>query len=639
MREQWGYSAFRPGQREILQAVLDGRDVLGILPTGGGKSLCYQVPSLLGEGFVLVVSPLIALMQDQVHGLRQRGISAAFINSTLSYRSIDQRWTSAEHGQFRLLYVAPERLNTDLFEARAHRLNVSLLAVDEAHCVSEWGHTFRPDYLTIPKARERLGNPPLLAVTATATPTVRRDTVRLLALDDPKEVVQGFDRPNLVWSVFQTNRKRQKVRDVVQGVEGSGIVYAATRRAVEQWTDWLNRQGVQAKGYHGGMRGPQRAEVQTAWLEGDTRVIVATNAFGMGIDKPDVRFVIHVDLPASLEAYYQEAGRGGRDGKRAYAVLLFQPPDAETQSALIEASHPSAPEVRAVYEAVCSAAQVPTGSEPDGPITVDPDVVMKITGLPFNTLRTALDLVEREGAWTVLPSWLNEGSIRFDVSAKYLRTYSVRRAGKQLGAFIQALMRTVYAEAFHDWWPLRLDRLQRQTGLDADRLERGLNYLQARHILRWRPPGEAIQVQLSHPRAKQLPVDGKRVQEARQRAERRLDVMLRYARSVACRRHFLLTYFGEASASRCGTCDVCMGRHRPQVVTGADEGILRELLRHVDGGTPREAWFADREAPAPRHRIDALLRWLVDEGYIRLKDPLNGRFTLTGVGRDVMNMG
>ena len=244
MQDRWGYASFRPGQDEIIEAVLERRDVLGVLPTGGGKSLCYQVPALLADGFVLVVSPLISLMQDQVAGLRARGIEAAFINSTLPFHEIDQRWTDAEHGRYDLLYVAPERLQTDLFQARAPRLDVSLLAVDEAHCVSEWGHHFRPAYREISAARDGLGAPPTLAVTATATPDVRRDVVDLLDLDDPAEVVRGFDRPNLVWSVFRTESKRKKLRDVVEAVEGSGIVYTATRRGVETWTEMLRKKEI-----------------------------------------------------------------------------------------------------------------------------------------------------------------------------------------------------------------------------------------------------------------------------------------------------------------------------------------------------------------------------------------------------------
>ncbi|MFB3131422.1 MAG: ATP-dependent DNA helicase RecQ, partial [Rhodothermales bacterium] len=336
LRRFWGHPGFRPGQREVIEAVLAGRDVLAILPTGGGKSVCYQVPALLRDGLTLVVSPLIALMQDQVAQLDARGVKAAFINSTLAAREIEQRWTDAEFGRYRLLYVAPERLQSDIFLARAERLNVTLLAVDEAHCISEWGHHFRPSYLQIAQARVHLGDPPTIAVTATATPEVRRDIVEHLALRDPEVIVKGFDRPNLVWSIFRAENKREKVLDVLRGVPGSGLLYAATRRAVEDWAGWLAQQGETVMAYHGGLAHEVREKAQHAWIESRVRLVVATNAFGMGIDKPDVRSVIHLDVPASLEAYYQEAGRAGRDGHPADCILLWQKRDAGLLAHFVE---------------------------------------------------------------------------------------------------------------------------------------------------------------------------------------------------------------------------------------------------------------------------------------------------------------
>jgi ATP-dependent DNA helicase RecQ len=635
MRERWGYEAFRPGQEAVIEAVLAGEDVLGVLPTGGGKSLCYQVPALLTDGFVLVISPLIALMQDQVEGLRAEGIDATFINSTLPTHEIEQRWTDAEHGRYDLLYLAPERLTTEVFHARAERLDVSLLAVDEAHCVSEWGHNFRPDYLEIPEARSLVGEPPTIAVTATATPAVRRDVVRLLDVPEATEVVRGFDRPNIIWSVFRSEKKWAKLKDVVEGVDGTGIVYAATRRGVERWTSRLRHLGVAAAGYHGGMDGADREARQQAWLDDEVRVMVATNAFGMGIDKPDVRFVVHADVPSSLEAYYQEAGRAGRDGGRAYAVLLFREPDADTQEALIESSHPRAEEVRAVYDAVCNVGQVPIGSEPDGPIVVDRNAVMKITGFARAKVRTAVELIDRQGAWERLPQREDYGLIRFRKGTDAIRQYARNLDNRSLAAFVRTILRVVHADAFSEWWRLDLRSATRRMDLSQDRLNRGLEYLDERGLLQWQPPGDALRVELAFPRAGKLPVDDRAVQSARQRAETRLQYMLRYARGVTCRRHFLLTYFGEASAERCGACDVCLDRHEPIVVTPDDEPVLRTILRGVAAGTPRRDWFDD--PPAPRHRIDALINWLAAEEYVTLEAPLDGRYALTKKGEDMLD--
>ncbi len=635
LRERWGYDSFRPGQKEVLEAVLSGRDVLGVLPTGGGKSLCYQLPALLSDGCVLVISPLIALMQDQVEGLRAQGIEATFINSTLPTYEVEQRWTDVEHGRYDLLYVAPERFSTEVFQARAERLNVSLLAVDEAHCVSEWGHHFRPDYLEIPAARSLVGEPPTIAVTATATPAVRRDIVQLLDVPEAEEVVRGFDRPNIVWSVFHTEKKWQKLKDVVDGVAGSGIVYTATRRGVEQWTRRLQNVGIEAGGYHGGMSSEDREARQQAWVNDDLRVMVATNAFGMGIDKPDVRFVVHVDVPSSLEAYYQEAGRAGRDGGRAYAVLLFRELDAETQEALIEASHPTAQEVRAVYDAVCNVGQVPIGSEPDGPLVVDQNVVLKITGFSRSKVRTAVDLIERQGAWRRLPRRSHYGLIRFRKGTDAIRHYARTLDNRSLARFVRTLLRIVHAEAFSDWWQIDLHSASRRMGLSRERLSRGLHYLEERGLLQWHPPDAALQLELSFPRSGTLPVDDRAVQSARQRAETRLEYMLRYARGVTCRRHFLLTYFGEASAEQCGACDVCLGRHQTPAVTPEDEPVLRTILRQAKKELPRTDWFD--EPPAPRHRVDALVNWLVAEGYLTMEAPLQDAFSLTEKGREMID--
>jgi ATP-dependent DNA helicase RecQ len=636
MQRHWGHASFRPGQDAAIEAALDGQDVLAIMPTGGGKSICYQVPALLLDGLTIVVSPLIALMHDQVAGLRARGIEAAFIDSTLRHHEVDQRWTNAEHGQYDLLYVAPERLESELFLARAGRLDVALLAVDEAHCVSQWGHHFRPSYLRIPEARAELGGPPTIAVTATATPAVRRDIETHLALDDLVRVIRGFDRPNLVWSVFETDNKRSKVRDVLRTVDGSGILYAATRRDVETWTQQLNAAGEAAVGYHAGMSAEARGDAQAAWVDGAARLIVATNAFGMGIDKPDVRFVIHLAPPSSLEAYYQEAGRAGRDGHRAYAVLLYHASDASTQEALIETSHPSAAETQSVYDAVCNIGQVPLGVQPEVPVLVNMDAVVRVTGLTRGKIRTALELLERHEAWQVMPRHKHYGFIRFEQSAGATRRYAENQSNRALGRFIRTLLRTVHADAFNGWWRMDVRQLTRRTGVGRERLLRGLAFLGEQDLIQWRPPGTARQVLLTVPRSRAFPVDDQAVQQARQRAERRLDHMLRYAQSVTCRRHFLLAYFGEVFAPPCGACDVCLGRHRPPSITPSDESVLRRILQHVAENKDGRAWMDSGPAAPPPHRRRALVDWLVQEGYLRLLDPLEETFEVTEQGQHLM---
>jgi ATP-dependent DNA helicase RecQ len=634
LRRYWKYDGFRAGQFDAIGPVLEGRDVLAILPTGGGKSICYQVPALVREGLTLVVSPLIALMQDQVAGLHARGIPATFINSTLSAREVEQRWNDTEFGRYRLVYVAPERLQSDLFQARAARLKVSLLAIDEAHCVSEWGHHFRPAYLQIAGVRDLLGNPPVIAVTATATPEVRRDVIEHLGLRSPEVIVKGFDRPNIVWSIFRTERKRERVLDVIGKVRGSGIVYAATRRGVEQWAEWLRRHGESAAAYHAGLPQNVRAAAQEAWIGGEERLIVATNAFGMGIDKPDVRFVIHVDVPSSLEGYYQEAGRGGRDGLRSYAVLLYHPSDEAAQRLLIEQAHPSAADIRNVYDAVCNLAQVPLGVLPETPLVVRSDAIASLTGLSTPKIRTSLELAERQQTWQILPPARHHGMIHILLSPSEARAYAESLQNRSLARFFATILRTVHADAYAGWREIDLKVLQRRTRLDRSRLLAGMEFLKEREILDWRAPGEAMQVRLSEPRTRVLPVDDLAVRRAKRRSEGRLADMLRFARSVTCRRHFLLTYFGERSPERCGSCDICLGRHQPVVITPKDEPVMRQILACVRNARVREAWFEQK--PPPDQYVDGLLDWLLQENYLTVSDPLEQIFKLTPKAEDFL---
>lgn len=627
----WKHAQFRTGQWEIIEAILDGEDVLAILPTGGGKSICYQLPALLQEGLTLVVSPLISLMQDQVAGLRARKISAAFINSTLSAREVDQRWTDAEFGRYRLLYVSPERLQSEVFQARASRLPVKQIVVDEAHCISEWGRHFRPAYQEIAGVRALLGGPPVAAFTATATPLVRRDIVEQLALRAPVVVATGFDRPNITWSIFRTPSKQQKVLEIIGNVRGSGILYTATRKSAERWAYWLASQGETVEVYHGGLGTETRAGVQDAWLKGEKRIIVATNAFGMGIDKPDVRFVIHVEMPGSVEAYYQEAGRAGRDGKKAYAVLLFQHEDTRTQRYLLESGHPDARSVRIVYDAACNVAQIPIGTLPTSPVTIRYEVLQKVTGFTRGKLVQAVEILSRQKTWQVLPSKKYIGLLRFDQPVDGIRAYVERSGNRALGRFVNDLLRVVHADAFSGWWEFDLRLFQRRTGIDRVRLARGLEFLASRDLLSWQPPGTAFRVVLTHARAQRLPVDDHMVQKSFRRAEIHFQDMLRYARSVTCRRQFLLAYFGENHPSTCGTCDVCLGRHRDISIQPEDEPLLRNILQQIEGGASGREWMGLEGIPDDR--IDYLVAYLFQEAYISVRHPLEEAFVLEEKGR------
>ena len=630
LREVWGYGAFRPGQDQAVAAVMAGRDTLAVLPTGGGKSLIYQVPVVARRGLALVVSPLIALMHDQVEALARRGVRAVVLHGGLGARATDQAWTDAEHGLYRLVYLTPERLRTDLFAARAPRLDVDLLAVDEAHCVSEWGHDFRPAYREIAAARPLVttasGEPaPVVAVTATATPEVRRDIVDQLALRDPEMIVRGFDRPNLVWSVHHVQDPVRQALDVFAAVPGAGLVYAGTRRGAESVAGRLRGEGVSAEPFHAGLDPAARQDTQRRWLAGQTRVIAATSAFGMGIDKPDVRAVVHTALPPTLESYYQEAGRAGRDGERAYAVLALGPDAESVPRDLVDRGHPTPADAQAVYQAAGSLGQIALGSRPEGPVTLDLDTLAAVAERPAAVVRAAVDRLAADGVWDVVQPRAGKVRVRLPRGRDGLAR-AVEAESPAVQAFADALVRRLPPEAAREGAALWADSLAQALGLSAERLDAGLDYLAERRALDVVRPERGLTLAWHGARARLAPVDAAALERGRRRGHARLDDVVRYASSVGCRRQHLLAYFGEPAPARCGRCDVCLGRHRPDVVTPADEPALRALLAAVAAGEPA----AGHDAP---RRDRQLADWLVAEGLLRLADPLGARFELTPAGQ------
>ncbi len=580
LERHFGHRSFRPGQREAIGSLLRGGDTLVVMPTGGGKSLCYQLPALLFPGITLVVSPLIALMTDQVAALQGRGIAAALINSTLTPAEIDVRLARAVAGELKLLYVAPERFASALFRRALAEMRVSLVAVDEAHCVCQWGHDFRPSYLRLREVWPELGQPRLLALTATATPEVRRDIVEELRLRDPRIIVGGFDRPNLRWIVRREERQAEKGRRLIRmlsGREGSAIVYASTRKMVEAATEYLRAAGVKSAAYHGGMEPAQRARVQEAWTTGRVPVVVATNAFGMGIDKADVRRVVHFQMPGSLEAYYQEAGRAGRDGGPAECVLLHSYRDRFTHEFFIRGSYPPRNVILSTYKALRDVYRVE-----GGPVTparfADRVAGMKSDREVYSALRILSDAEAIEDTrarrdcvvrWIVSPGrvqeLLTDGDGRDpDIS----RISGDGRGGgdglfrgdtEQLRSVLAGLAR---ASAGGERRLLRVSRRQvaRWTGGSFVAARQTLDTLQELGLLGWRDDGERsgyVPVQPDLPIA-ELPVDWGRLASRRGLELSKLRRMERYAYQGGCRRRYLLRYFGEDFGRwRCGGCDRC----------------------------------------------------------------------------------
>jgi ATP-dependent DNA helicase RecQ len=553
LTQYFGYADFRPGQTEAIRQVLSRRDVLVVLPTGGGKSLCYQVPALVQGGLTVVLSPLISLMQDQVDALTRREIPATYLNSTLSPNEVNARWARVERGEIRLLYLAPERFEGGRTADRLARAGVRLLAVDEAHCISEWGHDFRPSYRRVSTIRDAIGGPPTLALTATATPEVRQDVVAQLRLRNAAVIVAGFDRVNLTYRVRPAPDQAAKDEGVATALRamtsGVAVVYASTRREVERVAHALRRKKVKAQAYHAGLEDRERARVQDGFMNESFRAIVATSAFGMGIDKPNVRLVVHHAMPGTLEAYYQEAGRAGRDGNPASCLLLHAHPDRFTHEFFIRTSHPERAHVEAVWTRLRAIAAA------DGSIRATADDIA--AGIPKGNLRVverALRLFVDAGA--LLPS-AAEGArawVRLLAAPERIRETYGHHDSLELG-----LLRALWSGTrgrIADGASVDLAGLPPGLGSPMD-VARTLDALQARQFVSWARASSAMRLL-----AEQPAVDWASLNRRRATDTAKLDAMQRYAYATGCRRRVLLAYFGDADAQRranCGACDRCLG--------------------------------------------------------------------------------
>jgi ATP-dependent DNA helicase RecQ len=558
LHARFGYPAFRPGQERAVQAVLERRDTLVILPTGGGKSLCFQVPALMLPGLTVVISPLISLMKDQVDALTARNLPATFINSSLSGAEVANRLARAERGEVKLLYVAPERFDVGSTAERLRAIGVSLLAVDEAHCISEWGHDFRPSYLRIRAVRERLGTPPTIALTATATGDVRTDIVRQLQLDRPETIVTGFDRKNLSYSVVRTRTEADKDAALIAALEenpGLAVVYASTRKAVERIAQVLERARIPAVGYHAGLDDEHRREVQDAFMRDDVRAIVATNAFGMGIDKPNVRLVVHHAMPGTLEAYYQEAGRAGRDGLPSVCVLLHAFSDRFTHEFFIKTAHPDRTLVERVYNEILKAA--------------DGNGLARISAADISSAaRGQLKEREVESALRILTqsgSVVNELASATQLFVRLLAT--PLRIKSELGEGFEAerdLLRAIWRVGGASCYDgITIDPNAFAPGLGgASGAPALLDSLQDRQFIVWERSGGGLRVPDVRRPFSALRINWEQLDRRRVGDMGKLESMQKYAYTNGCRRGFLLRYFGDPAASNaCTGCDICLGTH------------------------------------------------------------------------------
>ena len=629
-------------QEDIVGAAVAGKDVLAILPTGGGKSVCFQVPALMKPGIALVVTPLIALMKDQVQNLSARGIKALAVYLGMSRREIELALNNAAYGDFKFLYLSPERLGTQLFRRYVQEMDVSYIVVDEAHCISQWGYDFRPDYLKIGELRELLPDVPVIALTATATPQVADDIMERLCFREKLLLKSGFERPNLSYIVRHTEDKLGQLLNICRGVPGTGIVYVRNRKKCEELSAFLKAGGIPASFYHAGLGAASRSERQEKWKKDEVRVMVCTNAFGMGIDKPDVRFVVHFDVPDSPEAYFQEAGRAGRDGKRSYAVLLWNSGDTRRLKQTATVSFPSIEYVEDIYHKVHIMFGIPYDAGMGMQLKFDLNEFCRRFGLNRSSAYYAIKYIEREGHWTVMDDVDVQTKVMFVVERTAL--YEIPFPEEGMTRVAEILMRS-YTGLFSFPVPIDEDYVAGKAGVTVPELRQLLYRMSLEHVIRYIPADHATIIYLHEDRL--MPKNVKLTPERHERLKstymERMTTMIDYVNeSDTCRSRYLLAYFGQTESTDCGTCDVCraagLGKRQPEKMqdrTGAsdagernsadgkaDVAFRRSMSEYIveekSGSYTLEdinARYGSPSADTPPDYLDTL-RDLIDEGSV-----------------------
>ena len=561
LKEYWGYDSFRSKQEEIVSAALEDRDVLAILPTGGGKSVCFQVPAMMREGIAIVVTPLIALMKDQVQNLCDRGIKALCVNAGMGPREVELNLNNAVYGDFKFLYVSPERLGTPLFRSYVQAMNVSYIVVDEAHCISQWGYDFRPDYLCIGKLRE-LVQAPIIALTATATPKVAEDIMDHLGFKEKCLIKSGFERPNLSYIVRNCEDKLGQMLNICNNVAGTGIVYVRSRKKTEDLAAYLTANGISASFYHAGLGQQSRSDRQAKWKSDKIRVMVCTNAFGMGIDKPDVRFVIHFDVPDSPEAYFQEAGRGGRDGKRSYAVLLWNGMDVRRLHQLATVSFPTLDYIEDIYHKIHAYYEVPYDTGMGRQLKFNLEEFCRKYRLQRQSVYYSILYIERVGHWTFSEDI--DINTKIQIVAGRNDLYDIDFEDPKMAPLLETLMRR-YTGIFSFPTPIDEEYVASIVGVTVPLLRQLLYKLSLEHVIRYVPCDHATVIYLQHDRLrpKNVNLDPERYDLLKSSCEERIQKMVDYIQEEdTCRSTYLLEYFGQTESDDCLTCDVCRAKSR-----------------------------------------------------------------------------
>lgn len=617
LKKYWGYPDFRPVQEEIIDAVHAGNDVLALLPTGGGKSICFQVPAILSEGLCIVVTPLIALMRDQVEQLNKRGIKATSIFSGMNKRAIDLTLDNCIYGNVKFLYVSPERLATDLFIERVQKMNVNLLAIDEAHCISQWGYDFRPAYLQIVKLREYLPKTNVIALTATATPEVQQDIIEKLLLKDVRQFQKSFARSNLSYSVREVEDKEAKLIEILSRIPGSAIIYADTRKAAKEISSLVYSKGFSVDFYHAGLDQNTRSMKQDRWISGRTRVMSSTNAFGMGIDKPDVRLVVHLHIPYNIESYYQEAGRAGRDEKKAFSVILYNKTDIDLLRQKTKQQHPELEVLKRVYQCLANNYQLAIGSGQGESFDMDIYSFSEKYNLPHLDTYYALKKLEEEGLIQFNESFHSPSQVHIEVANAELYKFQVANA--ILDDFIKALLRIYGGELFNSFMRISESQISQLLQIGQSEVISLLRKLDDQDIISYIQKKDQPQVLFLLPRfdIESLPVDTKRLKGRAEIAFKKTEAIIDYVQeNHICRTRSLLKYLGEMNYDECGVCDNCLNNRKEKSKKHHDE-YQHLIMNIVEDNASSVEEIVEVINPTDHEVVLEVIREMVDAGALK----------------------
>ena len=617
LKQFWGYPSFRPLQEDIVDSVIEGKDTLALLPTGGGKSICFQVPAMAMDGVCIVITPLISLMKDQVIHLKKIGIAAAAIFSGMHHNEIEVAYNQAAFGMLKFLYVSPERLMTDAFIEALRKMNVCLLAVDESHCISQWGYDFRPPYLKIAEIRQYMPHTPVMALTATATPKVVDDIQYRLGFKKNNVFQTSYERKNVTYNVIHEADKYGLMYRLLNKMDkGSGIVYVRSRKRTKIIAEWLQSVGISASFYHAGLDTKTRDYRQQLWMDGKIKVIVATNAFGMGIDKPDVRIVIHLDLPDSLEAYFQEAGRAGRDLKPSEAFLLVADTDINKLKDNINSSYPELPRIKIIYEALCNYLQIPIGAGENQTYDFDINAFAQYYNFSLLEVFNAIKLIEREGLFMTSEAMNTPSKIHVKAEREDLYRFQIEY--KEYDTLIKFLLRN-YPGILSDFVNIREEQISQKTNISIDKVERQLKNLDSMNFLTYIPRNDKPQIQFLTERidVRYFTLSDEIYRNRKEDAARRIDAVIDFVNNNEdCRSVQLLRYFGENIRKTCGRCDVCSSKNKMSVTDNEYRDISETIVCELRESDNNVYEILKKVNNHHEEKVLDTIKWMIDNDII-----------------------